>query len=120
VRFNFKRFTTLTIVDDFSRGFLNIFADQCIKGKGVADALSFLGVIRVLPKRIRVDNGPGFIYKDLDKWAYQNKVTLDYGRPGGPIDNAHIESFSGSFRDECLNTNWFISLEDAKRRSKPE
>ena len=27
-----------------------------------------------------------------------------------------IESFNGSFRDECLNTNWFISLDDAKQK----
>jgi putative transposase len=114
--FNGKRFRALTIVDDFSRECLNIFADQSIKGKGVADVLSFLGVIRGLPKRIRVDNGPEFISKDLDKWAYQNKVTLDYSRPGRPIDNAHIESFNGSFRDECLNTNWFLSLEDAREK----
>ena len=26
----------------------------------------------------------------------------------------HIESFNGSFRDECLNMNWFMSLEDAR------
>ena len=31
-------------------------------------------------------------------------------------ENAFIESFNGSFRDECLNTNWFLSLEDAKEK----
>jgi putative transposase len=61
-----------------------------------------------------VDNGPEFISKELDKWAYEHGVTLDYSRPGKPIDNAFIESFNGSFRDECLNTNWFLSLEDAR------
>jgi putative transposase len=50
----------------------------------------------------------------LDKWSYENRVTLDFRRPGKPIDNAFIESFNGSFRDECLNTNWFPSLEDAR------
>jgi putative transposase len=37
----------------------------------------------------------------------------DFSRPGKPTDNAYIESFNGSFRDECLNTNWFLSMEDA-------
>jgi putative transposase len=32
------------------------------------------------------------------------------------VDNAFIESFNGSFRDECLNVNWFLSLEDAKEK----
>ncbi len=57
---------------------------------------------------------PEFIFRALDAWAYFNKVKLDYSRPGTPTDNSHIESFNGSFRDECLNMNWFMSLEDAR------
>jgi len=43
-------------------------------------------------------------------------VELDFSRPGIPTDNAYIESFNGSFRDECLNTHWFLSLEDAREK----
>ena len=68
------------------------------------------------PCFIKVDNDPEFISKELDKWAYDNKVTLDFSRPGRPIDNALVESFNGSFRDECLNTNWFLSLDDAREK----
>ena len=39
---------------------------------------------------------------------------MDFSRPGKPVDNAYIESFNGSFRDECLNVNWFLSIEDAR------
>jgi putative transposase len=46
-----------------------------------------------------VDNGSEFISKVLDKWAYENKVELDFSRPGKPTDNPFIESFNGSFRD---------------------
>ncbi|RYE52102.1 MAG: transposase [Sphingobacteriales bacterium] len=49
----------------------------------------------------------------MDRWAYDNDVILDYSRPGTPTDNPFIESFNGSFRDECLNVNWFSSLDDA-------
>jgi putative transposase len=70
----------------------------------------------VVPKRIQVDNGSEFISKVLDKWAYENEVTLDFSRPGKPTDNTFIESFNGSFRDECLNVNWFLSLDDAKAK----
>jgi putative transposase len=41
---------------------------------------------------------------------------LDFIRPGKPTDNGHIESFNGKFRDECLNENWFLNLDDAKRK----
>lgn len=40
-----------------------------------------------LPKRIKVDNGSEFISKVLDKWAYENKVELDFSRPKKPTDN---------------------------------
>lgn len=68
------------------------------------------------PERIQVDNGSEFISKALDQWAYDNGVTLDFSRPGKPTDNPYIESFNGSFRDECLNLHWFLSLEDARAK----
>lgn len=52
----------------------------------------------------------------MDRWAYENGVVLDFSRPGKPTDNPFIESFNGSFRDECLNIHWFLSLEDAQEK----
>jgi putative transposase len=46
---------------------------------------------REFPERVFLDNGPEFIGKVLDKWAYENKVTLDFSRAGKPTDNAFIE-----------------------------
>ena len=66
------------------------------------------------PKRIKLDNTSELINRILDKSAYENKVELDFSRPGKPTDNPFIESFNGSFRDECLNANWFFSLIDAQ------
>ena len=43
-------------------------------------------------------------------------MTLDFSRPGKPTDNAMIESFNGRLRDECLNVNGFLSLEDARAK----
>ena len=43
-------------------------------------------------------------------------VTLDFSRPGKPTDNAFIEAFNGKFRAECLNANWFLSLDEARRK----
>lgn len=112
--YNGRRFRALTIVDNVSRECLGIRADQSIKGEHVADMLDEIVEYRGVPKSIRLDNGPEFVSKALDKWAYENRVELEFSRPGKPIDNAFIESFNGSFRDECLNTNWFLSLDDAQ------
>ncbi len=68
------------------------------------------------PTKIRVDNGPEFISRVLDHWAYQHQVTLDFSRPGKPTDNAFVESFNGRLRDECLNAHWFLSLADARAK----
>ncbi|AIL13135.1 transposase [Candidatus Paracaedimonas acanthamoebae] len=59
-------------------------------------------------------HGPEFIAKELDLWAYSNGVILDFTKPGKLTDNAHIESFNSRFRQECLNQNWLLSLEDIK------
>ena len=75
-----------------------------------------IGAERGLPKTIRVDNGTEFTSKALDQWAYANSVQLDFSRPGKPTDNALIESFNGRLRAECLNENWFLSLEDAEEK----
>jgi putative transposase len=103
-------------VDNFSRQCLSIHVDQSIKGGQVVEIM--MEGLKYLegrcPQRIQVDNGSEFISKELDQWAYVNKVTLDYSRPGKPTDNPYIESFNGSFRDECLNSHWFMSIEDAR------
>jgi putative transposase len=113
--FDGKRFRILTLVDNYSRKCHALEVGQSLKGM---DMVRIMNQVRQecgsLPKRIQVDNGSEFISRDFDRWAYENNVTLDYSRPGRPTDNPFIESFNGSFRDECLNTNWFLSLEDAR------
>ena len=68
------------------------------------------------PIRTQADNEPEFISSALDKWVYESGVILELSRTGKRTDNAFIRSFNGSFRDECLNTNWFMSLEDARKK----
>jgi putative transposase len=70
-----------------------------------------------LPRAIVCDNGPGFAGQDLDQWAH-TRMTLQFIQPGKPVQNA-FESFNGRLRDECLNDNWFVSLETLGKRSKP-
>ena len=115
--FNGRRIRALTVVDNFSRECVGIHVGHRIRGNDVVEVMDALKCLEDrCPKRIQVDNGSEFISKALDKWAYENKVTLDFSRPGKPTDNPFIESFNGSFRDECLNTNWFLSLDDAREK----
>ena len=68
------------------------------------------------PKLVQTDNGSEFVSRAFDQKAYEQGVTLDFSPPGKPTDNPFVESFNGSFRDECPNIHWFLSLEDAREK----
>jgi len=115
--FDGRKFRSLTIIDNFTRECLVIEVDQSLTGEDVVRVLTKIACERnQYPQRKQADNGPKFVSLALDRWAYESGVTLDFSRPGKPTDNPFIESFNGSFRDECLNTNWFMSLEDAREK----
>lgn len=111
-----RKFRALTVVDVFSREVVLIEPDFSLTGRKVAEALDRVARHRSLPQFITVDNGSEFAGKDLDAWAYQKGIKLDFIRPGKPVENAYIESFNGRLRDECLNDELFLSLEDAKKK----
>lgn len=115
--FDGRRLRALTVIDNFTRESLAIEVDQGIIGQRMAEVLDWITSSRgSLPEKIFLDNGPEFVSKALDLWAYEHGVTLDFSRPGKLTDNAMIESFNGRVRDECLNLNWFLSLEDAQAK----
>jgi putative transposase len=111
-----RRFRALTVIDLFTRECLVIEADFALPGLRVSAVLDHLSLTRSLPKIITVDNGSEFISKDMDSWAYRRGIQLDFIRPGRPVENAHIESFNGRLRDECLNAELFLTLADARQK----
>ncbi len=104
----------LAIVDEYTRKCFRIEVDTSINGVRVVRVLNEIAQVEGLPEIIIIDNGPEFIGKALDAWAYQRGVKLAFITPGKPVENAYIESFNGRFRDECLNENWFMTLEQAR------
>jgi hypothetical protein len=92
------------------------WVDQGIRGDDVVRTLRAVIASRGQSERIQVDNGPEFVSKALDRWAYEHGVELAFSRPGKPTDNAHIEAFNGRLRQECLNQHWFLSLDDAREK----
>jgi len=112
---NGRAIKILAVVDEYTRKCFRIEVDTSINGVRVTRILTETGRMAGLPEIIIVDNGPEFIGKALDAWAYQRGVKLTFIRPGKPVENAYIESFNGRLRDECLNENWFLSLDHARR-----
>jgi putative transposase len=106
----------LTIVDTFSRFSPAIVPRLSFRGADVVEELEKVCRVTGFPATIRVDQGTEFVSRDLDLWAYQRGVMLDFSRPGKPTDNAFIEAFNGRFRVECLNAHWFMNLADAREK----
>ncbi len=111
---NGRKIRTLNIIDLLTRECLAIEVDFSLPSQRVIRVLDWLLEIRGVPKAIKIDNGSEFTSKIFTEWANKNNIRLVYIQPGKPIQNAHIESFNGKFRDECLNENLFLNLNHAK------
>ncbi len=105
---------SLTVVDDATHEAVAIVAERSIGGQHLVRILEQLALTRGLPKAIRTDNGKEFCSRAMLTWAHDSGVRLFLIEPGKPNQNAYIESFNGRFRDECLNENWFTSLQHAR------
>ena len=68
------------------------------------------------PKRIHCDNGSEFAGRLVALWAYANGVVMEYSRQGKLTDNAWIESFNSTLRDECPNLHWLDDLTEVRRK----
>ncbi len=102
----------LTVVDTFARYVPVLDAKFTYRGEDVVATFDRVCRQTGYPKTIRVDQGSEFASRDMDLWADQRGVTLDFSRPGKPTDSAFIEAFNGRFRTECLNAHWFLPLAD--------
>jgi putative transposase len=109
-----RTFRILTIIDECTRECLRIEADTSLPGMRVIRVLEQLAETRGLPQEIHVDHGPEFVCRSVRSWCEKHHVLLRYIDAGRPMQNGHIESFNGRFRDECLNANWFPSLANTR------
>lgn len=110
-----RKFRTLNVVDDCTREALAMEVDFSLPALRVIRVLDASAAERGYPESIVIDNGPEFISIALGLWAEEHGVRLAFIQPGKPVQNCYVESFNGRFRDECLNENWFTTLDDARR-----
>jgi putative transposase len=106
----------LTIVDVFTRECLELEVDTSLSSRRVTRTLDRIIEQRGVPDVIRCDNGPELTSRHMLGWCEERKIHLVHIQPGKPMQNGHIESFNGRFREECLNASWFRTLTDAKQK----
>ena len=110
-----RRIKCLTVADDFSHECVDITADFGIGGHYVTRLLDRAATFRGYPKEVRTDNGPEFTCRAFMTWTQKHSIKHILVEPGSPTQNAYIESVNGTLRDECLDENWFESLEQARQ-----
>ena len=109
-----RRIKCLTVADDFSHECVSIAVDWGISGQYVTRLLDQAAVFRGYPRAVRTDNGPEFTSRAFVAWANTHGIHHILIEPGRPMHNGYIESFNGKFRDECLNEQWFETLQQAR------
>jgi putative transposase len=109
-----QRFRVLAIVDVCTRESLAVEVGAGLKGTDVVEVLNQIRTQRGAPKMLCCHNGAGFSSQIMDLWAYQNRVQINFSRPGKPTDNAYIETFNMTLRTECLDTHWFGTIAEAE------
>lgn len=110
-----EKIRVLTVIDRHTRECLALVPQARFSGADVGAVLRAVGETRGgLAPVIQADQGTEFTSMALDQWAYWNRVTLAFSRPGTPGDNAHCEAFNGTLRRELLSQHWFASLDEAR------
>jgi putative transposase len=106
----------LSVMDNFTRECLALEVDTWFASARVTRVLERIVEQRGAPRWLRSDNGPEFTSRCYLAWCVERKIEPLYIQPGRPMQNGHVESFHGRLRDECLNTNWFRNLWEAREK----
>jgi putative transposase len=107
-------FRMLCVLDEFTRECLAIHVARTIRAADVIRVLqAIMDVHGRKPEFIRSDNGGQFAANDVMAWLSEHQVGPAFIDPGCPWQNGFVESFHGKFRDECLNREWFKSIQEA-------
>ncbi len=111
-----RKFRVLSVIDVYTRECLALEVDTGFPGPRMTRVLETIVAERGVPEAIRSDNGPEFTSRHFLAWALEKNIEVVHIEPGKPVQNAHVESFHGKLRDECLNASWFGNLWDARRK----
>lgn len=109
-----KRFRTFNVVDDFNREVLSIEVDTSLPALRVVRALNEVARWRGYPEQVRMDNGPEFISVALADWAEAHGIHMEFIKPGQPTQNAFVERFNRTYREEVLDMYVFRSLNEVR------
>jgi putative transposase len=109
-----RQLKLLVVLDEFTRENLAIEVARSFTARQVIDALQYVFAVRGAPEFIRSDNGPEFVAREVTRWLDRANVKTLFIAKGSPWENGYVESFNSRFRDELLDRELFLGLEDAR------
>jgi putative transposase len=109
-----RRFRTLNVIDEGVREALAIEIDTSLPSERVVRVLEQLKAWRGVPAAIRLDNGPELLAQQFVDWCRTHTIELRYIQPGKPNQNAYIERFNRTYRNEVLSAYLFDDLEQVR------
>lgn len=109
-----RRFRTLNVLDEGMREVLWIEIDTSLTGERVVRVMEQLKQWHGVPEAIRCDNGPELLSTPFVAWCEENNVAIRYIQPGKPNQNAFIERFNRTYRDEVLSAYLFEDLDQVR------
>jgi putative transposase len=110
-----RKFRTFNVLDDCSREVLAIEVDTSLSSRRIIRTLDRVIEQRGKPTAIRADNGPEFTSKDLELWAKDRGIIIQYIQPGKPTQNGYIERFNRLYREAVLDAYMFFDLYEVKQ-----
>ncbi len=109
------------MIDEYTRECLAIEVARSFTARDVVGVLQYLFAIRGRPEHLRSRptrrvgaRGPEFVADAVVRWLKQADVGTLFIAKGSPWENGYVESFNGKLRDELLNRELFLSLEEAR------
>ena len=109
-----RQLKLLVVIDEFTRECLAIEAARSFTARDVILTLQYLFAVWGAPQHIRSDNGPEFVAHEVQRWLSQASVATLYIQKASPWENGYVESFNGKLRDELLNRELFLGLDEAR------
>lgn len=109
-----RNFRTFNVTDDFNREAVHIEIDTSITSARLVRIFEQIRRERPLPQVLRTDNGPEFLGEVFTQWAKQQGMAIQYIQPGKPNQNAYIERFNRTYREEVLDQYLFARLDDVR------